>query len=59
MSKYILPDFNRLKPKRIEKLDNKLKTSKLYNPEIELKPHKSIYLTSLNKLLKTFIKQRL
>lgn len=52
MSKYILPDFNRLKPKRIEKLDNKLKTSKLYNPEIELKPHKSIYLTSLNKLLK-------
>lgn len=51
MSQYILPDFNKLKPKRIENLNKRIKSSRLYNPEIEFKPPRNVYLNSLNKLV--------
>ena len=51
MSKYILPDFKKLSPQKINRVNNKIKLSKLYNPEIEIKPGKDIYLRSLSKLV--------
>ena len=48
--KYIKPDFNRLKPSRINIANDKLKRSKYYNPDIELKPDKNRFKESLSKL---------
>ena len=51
MSKYILPDFKKLNPYKINIVNNKIKSSKLYNPEVEIKPGRDIYLRSLSKLV--------
>lgn len=51
MSKYILPDFKKLNPYKINRVNNKIKSSKLYNPEVEIKPGRDIYLRSLSKLV--------
>ncbi|WP_455539700.1 EH signature domain-containing protein [Terrisporobacter sp.] len=51
MSKYILPDFKRLNPYKINKVNEKIKLSKTYNPEVEVKPTKDIYQRSLSKLV--------
>jgi len=49
--KYILPDFTYLTPKKIDDSIRIIKRSKLYNPDIEMKPHKDKFEAALKKLI--------